>query len=307
MSSKRTSGLLCTVTALTGLILCSCTGSTVQKTEPLTVARKSFHTRLVKEQSAHQPMPAPPPNLFDKIDYVSPAGKLGAYLSKTPTDGKKHPAIVWITGGDCNTIDEGVWTEGSSDNDQSACIYRKLGIVMMFPSLRGGNENPGAKEGFLGEVDDVIAAADYLSHCPSVDPNRIYLGGHSSGGTLALLVSECTPRFRAVFSFGPAGDISGYRATGLFPYINFSNAEELHLRSPGYWLSSIKSPTYVIEGTDENSNIRELESMRNSCKNPLVHFEPVEGATHFSDLALTNQNIAAQILTDTGASPDFKL
>ena len=28
----------------------------------------------------------------------------------------------------------------------------------------------------------------------------IYLGGHSTGGTLVLLVSECTDRFRAIFS-----------------------------------------------------------------------------------------------------------
>ena len=33
---------------------------------------------------------------------------------------------------------------------------------MMFPSLRGGNNNPGSKEGFFGEVDDVLAAADLL-------------------------------------------------------------------------------------------------------------------------------------------------
>ena len=29
-----------------------------------------------------------------------------AYLSPNPKDGKKHPAIVWTTGGDCNSIDE---------------------------------------------------------------------------------------------------------------------------------------------------------------------------------------------------------
>ncbi len=34
---------------------------------------------------------------------------------------------------------------------------------MMYPSLRGGNKNPGYIETFLGEVDDVIAAARYLA------------------------------------------------------------------------------------------------------------------------------------------------
>lgn len=55
---------------------------------------------------------------------------------------------------------------------------------MMFPSLRGGNDNPGVKEGFLAEVDDVLAAADFLGKQNYVDPGRIYLGGHSTGGTL---------------------------------------------------------------------------------------------------------------------------
>jgi dienelactone hydrolase len=81
---------------------------------------------------------------------------------------------------------------------------------MMFPSLRGGNQNPGQKEGFLGEVDDVLAAADFLVREDYVDPARIYLGGHSTGGTPVMLVAESTPRFRAVLSFGPVNDVRGY-------------------------------------------------------------------------------------------------
>jgi hypothetical protein len=40
---------------------------------------------------------------------------------------------------------------------------------MMFPSLRGGNDNPGAREGFYGEVDDVVAASEFLARQPYVD------------------------------------------------------------------------------------------------------------------------------------------
>ena len=81
---------------------------------------------------------------------------------------------------------------------------------MMFPALRGGNDNPGIKEGFLGEVDDVLAAAALLRRQPYVDPDRIYLGGHSTGGTMVLIVAELSDRFRAIFSFGPADDVRGY-------------------------------------------------------------------------------------------------
>ena len=110
----------------------------------------------------------------------------------------------------------------------------------MFPSLRGGNDNPGQNEGFFGEVDDVIAAAAFLSRQDYVDPKRIYLGGHSTGGTLVMLVAEYSDRFRAVFSFGPADDVRGYG--GQFVPANLSDPKDYELRSPGRWLSSVRSP-----------------------------------------------------------------
>ena len=123
---------------------------------------RGFKTKLVSRGGARDPVPDPPPEVFRKVYYDSPAGKLAAYVSQVPDDGTKRPAIIWITGGDCNTIDD-LWNPGPPENDQTASAYRKAGIIMMFPSLRGGNDNPGTKEGFLGEVDDVLAAADYLA------------------------------------------------------------------------------------------------------------------------------------------------
>jgi acetyl esterase/lipase len=268
----------------------------------LTEARRGFQTRLARRESAREPVPAPPPRLFVTVHYDSPAGKLAAYRSPLPQDGKKHPAILWITGGDCNTIDDGVWKEAPPENDQTASAFRKAGIIMMFPSLRGGNDNPGFKEGFLGEVDDVLAAADYLARQAGVDPRRIYLGGHSTGGTLVLLAAECSDRFRAAFSFGPADDVAGYGPEYL-PF-NTSDRRELELRSPGRWLHSIQSPVFVFEGTQQG-NLRSLQAMARSTSNPLAHFHPVRGATHFSILAPTTGLVAAKILKDTGPATNI--
>src|SRR5262249_61852873 len=124
---------------------------------------------------------------------------------------------------------------------------RTAGILLLSPSLRGGNPTPGSQEKFYGEVDDVLAAADYLAKQPHVDPSRIYLGGHSTGGTMALLVSECSGRFRAVFSFGPADNVAGYGPEYL-PF-DTSNPREVELRSPGRWLAGIKTPTSVLQRT----------------------------------------------------------
>src|SRR5262245_7713769 len=111
----------------------------------LAEARRDFHTKLVPDRAAREPVPEPPPRVFCKVQYDSSVGKLAAYLTPDPKDSKKHPARIWITGGDCNSIGE-VWENAPPDNEQTASAYRKAGIIMMFPALRGGNDGPGTKE-----------------------------------------------------------------------------------------------------------------------------------------------------------------
>ena len=271
----------------------------------LAQARSGFKTVLTAPVRAKEPAETAPSAIFRTLKYPAPVGELTAYLSPAPGNGKKHPAIIWITGGDCNSIGD-VWSPASPDNDQTAAAYRKAGIVMMFPSLRGGNDNPGTKEGFLGEVDDVLAAAKYLEKQPYVDPKRIYLGGHSTGGTLVLLVAQATNRFRAVFSFGPVEDVAGYGADSGFLPFDISNEKEVELRSPGYWMASVQSPVWIIEGVNDG-NIDSLRAMKNSSPNAKTHFVEVQGADHFSVLAPTNELIAQKILQDTGATSNLAL
>jgi acetyl esterase/lipase len=270
--------------------------------QALPEARRGFTPRPVPASSPKEPVEEPPARVFRTVRYDSPVGKLAAYLSPDPNDGKKHPAIVWITGGDCNSIGD-VWGAAPANNEQTASAYRKAGIPMMFPSLRGGNNNPGAREYFFGEVDDVLAAADFLAKQEFVDPDRIYLGGHSTGGTLAFLVAESSDRFRAVFSFGPVDDPTGYGRE--YAPFDKSDRREVELRSPGKWLDSVRSPLFVFEGTAKPGNLTSLQTMQQGSKNPLIHFHPVKGATHFTILAPTNQLIASRILKDEGPTTNL--
>lgn len=266
-------------------------------------ARRGFVTKLAPSEAAKEPVDVPPSAVFRLTHYDAPPGKLAAYVSPDPGDGKRHPAIVWIAGGDCNSIGD-VWSPAPADNEQTASAYRKAGVIMMFPSLRGGNDNPGAREGFLGEVDDVMAAADALAKEPYVDPARIYLGGHSTGGTLALLVAESTDRFRAVVAFGPVADPAVYgRKT---PYVEPGDPREATLRAPGNWLGSVRSPTFVIEGTTRG-NIDDLNAMAKTATNPNVHFLRALGESHFSVLAPANALLARKILADEGPTTHLDL
>lgn len=284
------------------LLAAGCGENAASMGKSLADARLGFTTRPGGTQPTGEGIPHPPANVFHLVKYASRVGELSAYLTPDPGDGEKHPAIVWITGGDCNSIGE-VWERAPRENDQTAAAYRMAGIVMMFPSLRGGNDNPGRREGFLGEVDDVLAATEFLAAQSYVDPGRIYLGGHSTGGTLAMLVAEMSDRFRAVFAFGAVGDVRSYG--GEFVYHEPGIREESIVRSPGYWLDSVRSPLFVIEGT--GGNIDALREMQAKSTNPLVRFVTVTGVDHFAVLAPANEAIAAQIVGDIGPTMGISL
>ena len=270
----------------------------------LAEARKDFKTKLTRQVSTTDPLDQPPPSVFRIVHYEAPPGKLAACLTPDPGDRVKHPAIIWITGGDCNTIGD-VWSPAPAANDQTASAYRKAGIVMMFPSLRGGNGNPGYKEGFYGEVDDVLAAADYLAAQPYVDSSRIYLGGHSTGGTLALLVAECSDRFRAVISFGPVSDVAAYGQETVELPIDKRKGREMQLRAPGLWLDAISTATFVFEGEQAPTNKDSLREMAATSISPKVQLFLLKGKSHFSILAPTNQLIADKIKRDTGPATNL--
>ncbi len=271
-------------------------GSTNVYSSALVQARRGFSTHLLKLEREGAPAEQPPSGVLDLVSYPGPLGPMAAYVSTPRANGVRRPAIIWLVGGPSGSISSVAWDPAPPDNDQSASAFRQFGIIMMYPSLRGGNMNPGHHERFYGEVDDVIAAARYLARLPGVDPHRIYLGGHSTGGTLALLVAESSDRFHSVFSLGPAGDMSNYITREDLPFDPGDPKEQL-LRSPKLWLESIKVPTFVYEGSESPSNIGYLQEMAQLNHNPLVKFTPVSG-THFTIIAPLVRTIAKQILDD---------
>ena len=258
----------------------------------LAEARRGFVTNVVKSGEPAGPPDSPTGNEFQLIRYESPVGGLAAYVTTDPGDGGKHPAIVWITGGDNNSIGD-VWSPGDRSNDQSARAFREAGVVMMFPSQRGGNDNPGRREGFFGEVDDILAATDHLAKLPYVDPGQIYLGGHSTGGTMVMIVGACTDRYRAIFALGPVASPAQYG--GDYLYCDPNNEKEVALRSPILWLHSVTSPMYVFEGA-ANGNWDAVQLMVDRNANPAVQFFKVPGHDHFSVIAPLTEKLAAQIV-----------
>lgn len=269
----------------------------------LVQARTGFTTKIIRQGEKFPPLPVPPAGVFERVHYKSPAGSLGAYVTPKPDGNGKYPAIIWITGGDSSSLEE-MWKPRPRENDQSAAAYRRPGLVLMLPTLRGGNDNPGRREGFYGEVDDVMAAADYLASLPYVDPQRIYLGGHSTGGTLVMLVAESTKRFRGVFAFGPAAAAHYYGAD--YNYYDIKDMQEATRRAPILWMDSVRNPLFVLEGA-VGGNLQDLKDMRAKNKNKNIRFMEVANKSHFSILAPANDMIAAKIVSaaKTGGEVDI--
>ncbi len=257
--------------------------------------RRGFVTQVFAETS-HAAPPSPPPKLLSLVRYPAPLGANAAYVSPSRR-GAKRPAMIWIAGGFDWGIGESAWKPAPRENDQSARAFREAGLVLMLPALRGSHDNPGKNECFLGEVDDLIAAAEFLAQREDVDPSRIYLGGHSTGATLALLAAASTERFRAIFAFGPVADARQYGAPsegGCMP--PDATEAEAALRSPIAFSSTIRTPTFVIEGS-KSGNIDVLEPLRERSSSQ-VRFSIVPSADHFSVLAPGTEVIARAILAD---------
>lgn len=261
-------------------------------TRTLRQLRHGFQTYIMRRIHGHSPPPTPPAGVLRLVHYPSPVGRLAAYISPRPKNGGRRPAVLWIVGGFDNGIDDFAWT-GTRENDQSAQAFREAGLVLMLPSLRGGNDNPGVRESFYGEVDDVLAAADYLAKVPYVDPTRIYLGGHSTGGTLALLVDESTTRFRAVLDFGPVARAEWYGQRNLV--YDVGDKREDDLRSPVVALRSITTPTFVFSGALQPSNVEDLKPLEDARGMAPVSISAVPNANHWTMLYPVTEMLAKKI------------
>jgi len=272
--------------------------------EGLLAARRGFSTqRKDSVYEAGPPAPRPPVTIFERIRYRSPVGELSAYITPDSGDGRKHPAVLWAHGG-FGGIDDWFWEATPPTNDQTAQAFRNAGIVLMIPSWRGENDNPGHFEMFMGELDDLLAAREYLAQLPYVDNERIYLAGHSTGGTLSLLAAVAPADFRAVFSFGGWLELAsiffvGPRSSihGIAPF-DYCDMRELMLRTPAMFVRAIRAPTYYFEGEHDISTAALLiGALAEPAGVPLEVFE-IEGGDHFDVLAPVTQLLAAKIIRE---------
>lgn len=208
------------------------------------------------------------------MTYRSGDLNLTAFVSPVPQDGKKHPAVLFLHGG---------FAFGVEDWEMSAPL-REAGYVVMTPLLRGENGQPGTFSFFYDEVEDVLAAGAALARLPGVDASRVYVSGHSIGGTMALLAAQTSRTFRAATSLSGSPDQKSF-IVGREDIVPFAmtNPREMEMRSPQAFATSFKCPTRLYFGTEEPFfSAESLDTARRARKAGLdVEAHSVPG-DHFS-------------------------
>ncbi|WP_163995498.1 alpha/beta hydrolase family protein [Pyxidicoccus caerfyrddinensis] len=260
------------VTLATG---CRSAPATEVVNEDYVQARGGFKTKLLRRGPSPQEGEAGlKPQGTTVVTYRSGDLDLTAFVSPVPQDGKKHPAVLFLHGG---------FAFGAEDWEMSSPL-REAGFVVMMPLLRGENGQPGTFTFFYDEVDDVLAAATALARLPGVDASRIYVSGHSVGGTLALLAAQTSRTFRAATSLSGSPDQKGF-IVGREDIVPFAvtNAREITMRSPGAFATSFKCPTRLFFGSEEPyfsaESLKTAERARKAGLDVQAHTVPGD---HFS-------------------------
>jgi dipeptidyl aminopeptidase/acylaminoacyl peptidase len=201
------------------------------------------------------------------VEYPSGELRLKAWTQSPPKGGEKLPCVLFLHGG--WGFDEGDW--------QHTKAFQDAGYVVLAPMLRGENGCPGAFTMFYDEVDDVLAAGEYLASLPYIDPKRVYLAGYSAGGTLAMLAAMATDRFRAVASLDGSPDRRAF-VRGREDEVPFdmSDPEEFRIRSPRDFATSFRCPTRLYCSDDAGGYTEVMRRLAAAAKRAGFDVELVE-------------------------------
>ena len=284
--------------------------------ETLEEAHKNFKTKIVDGQKTEfvpdgKPGIPPKNSKFSLVNYPSKLGEMPMYITAKENNGEKYPAIIYLNGGFGGIGDsEFSWDEESPKNNyQGEDAFKRDDFVLAIPSVRGENANSGKYEMFYGEIEDLEEARKYVASLPYVDPNRIYLVGHSTGGTKAVLLSEYSKGFRAVFAMGAATELMSlekYDYAGMNPPFDRANPREIAVRSSLRYMRSITAPTFHFEGKDDSQPVyRVMQKVADKYRLPFKSYE-ITGGNHFNIIYPLTTMIAQKILADTGAKTNIQ-
>lgn len=115
-----------------------------------------------------------------------------------PKNGKNLPVVILVHGSGPNDRDETVGVNKPFRDLAYGLAERGIAVIRYDKRTKvyGADSAPAGKEITFDEesVDDALSAVKLAESIPTIDPGRIYILGHSLGGTLAPRIAQCSDK-----------------------------------------------------------------------------------------------------------------
>ncbi len=232
--------------------------------------------------------------------------RMRIYLPRTATAAHSIPCVLVAPAG--TNMLTGADVDASDYHDESL-PYAQAGMAVILYSLDGPMPDPESfrsevllmkamTESYLkfkaaeaGLTNGQIALEYALQKLPQVDPDRIYVAGHSSAGTLALQMLAHEPRIAKCAAYAPCSDVMA-RYTDVLGDRSFLTAfpgiqEFIQKYSPNLNIRNINQPVFLFHARDD-SNVAWQESkqyslqLQSAGKN--CTFESVPTGDHYTPM-----------------------
>ncbi len=239
--------------------------------------RRAAHPTQLRQRG---PVPIPwvasaPPEGVEELRYPSGELQLLAWLAvpEGASADTPAPALVYFHGA----------FSLAADDFEHVRPFLDAGFVVLTPTYRGENGNPGDFELLYGEADDAAAAVRWLADRPEVDPERIYTLGHSAGGAISALMSlvpdlpvAATASIGGIYvpeTFGRWRNMKGQRELVRF---DPDQPLETHNRVLGPNACDMQRPHLAIYGVEDRwfiDNVAEVQQRADACSAPFSSLE----------------------------------
>lgn len=170
--------------------------------------------------------------------------------------------------------------------------YVRAGFAVLAFSLDGPDPGPGPASFLLaraGLVNGRIAREFLKAKVPQVDPGRLYVAGHSSAATFALLFAENEPDLKGCLAYAPVVDLPPFvRAkAGRDPRL-FGVMDLVPRFSPRENEAKLACPVFLFAARDDEViDVREVANLGKrleGLKKP-VTLELVDSGGHIDAMA----------------------
>jgi len=170
---------------------------------------------------------------------------------------KKYPMLVCVHGGPA-WITTPTWAAP----DFNTTVYTQFGYFVFFPNARGSygqGENftlANRRDWGFGDLRDILKGVDVVSKKYAGDSNRIGILGWSYGGSMAMISTTQTNKFKAAVAGAGACDWKSYYGQNsidkwMNSYFNaspYDNPKAYEKVSAITYIKQTKTPTLVLVG-----------------------------------------------------------